>query len=73
MGVRTTVQANYEFIIQSSTKISVADEAQAALQYALAKLRVPAAHKRATGKTVKVAVIDTAGRYRPSRTERRHA
>lgn len=58
-GRAAEVQASYVFSIQSSTKISAADEAQAALQYALAKLRVPAAHKRATGKTVKVAVIDT--------------
>lgn len=58
-GRAATVQASYVFSIQSSTKISAADEAQAALQYALAKLRVPAAHTRATGKTVKVAVIDT--------------
>ncbi len=53
------VQANYVFAIQGSAELSARDEAQSELQYALAKLRVPAAHTRATGKTVKIAVIDT--------------
>ncbi len=58
-GRIAAVQANFVFAIQGSQEVSARDEAQAALQYALAKLRIPAAHARATGKTVKIAVIDT--------------
>ncbi len=58
-GRVVAAQPNYVFGSQGSAELSAQDDAQAELQYALAKLRVPAAHKRATGRTVKIAVIDT--------------
>jgi subtilisin family serine protease len=58
-GRTARVQSNYVFGIQGNAETTPSDEAQAALQYALAKLRVTAAHKKATGKTVRIAVIDT--------------
>jgi subtilisin family serine protease len=54
-GVVTAAQPNYRFTLQQSR--SPADAAPP--QYALAKLRLPQAHRFATGEGVLVAVIDS--------------
>lgn len=58
-GRAAQVQANFIFVLQGDTTTAAAKDAQAGLQYALGKLRVQTAHQRATGETIKIAVIDT--------------
>lgn len=54
-----TLGPNHLFAIQADGKTVTGQDAQMSLQYALGKLRVPVAHERATGETIKIAVIDT--------------
>jgi len=49
-------QPNYQFTLQQKARVAVPDRAA---QYALTKLRVPEAHRFATGHNVLVAVIDS--------------
>lgn len=56
-GVRA-VQPNFRYVLQDQTTVPVLGEGDPA-QYALAKLRLPEAHKLAYGSNVTVAVIDS--------------
>lgn len=56
-GGASRAQPNYRYALQQS-QAAAAEEAEA-LQYALAKLRLPQAHRVSTGHKVLIAVIDT--------------